>query len=363
MTTEPQAGTKERHPSWRRRATYAAIGLVWIAAAIAGGISGLLQAFGPAPLGRDLEVSTIVVDRDGKLLRAYLTTEGRWRLPATRKDVDPRFLEALLAYEDKRFYHHRGVDPLALMRAAYQLATQGHIVSGGSTITMQVARLMEPRAKRSLYAKLHEAVRALQLEWALSKDEILSLYLTLAPYGGNLEGIRAASLAYFGKEPRRLTLGETALLVALPQSPELRRPDRYPVAAKSARDRVLDRIAGRGLYSAAEIAHAKDEPVPRARKPMPLSAPHSADEATALSPKEKVLRLTIDGFLQRTLEKLARERAQSLGPDLSVAIVVIDNATGEVLARVASPDYFDLRRAGQVDLTRAVRSPGSALKP
>ena len=340
-----------------------AIGLVWIAAAIAGGISGLFQAFGPAPLGRDLEVSTIVVDRDGKLLRAYLTTEGRWRLPATRKDVDPRFLEALLAYEDKRFYHHCGVDPLALMRAAYQLATQGHIVSGGSTITMQVARLMEPRAKRSLYAKLHEAVRALQLEWALSKDEILSLYLTLAPYGGNLEGIRAASLAYFGKEPRRLTLGETALLVALPQSPELRRPDRYPVAAKSARDRVLDRIAGRGLYSAAEIAHAKDEPVPRARKPMPLSAPHSADEATALSPKEKVLRLTIDGFLQRTLEKLARERAQSLGPDLSVAIVVIDNATGEVLARVASPDYFDLRRAGQVDLTRAVRSPGSALKP
>jgi penicillin-binding protein 1C len=348
---------------WGRRLTVAAIAVVWIAAAIAGGISGLFQTFGPAPLGRDLEVSTIVVDRDGKLLRAYLTTEGRWRLPATRNDVDPRFLEALLSYEDKRFYYHRGVDPLALMRAAYQLATQGHIVSGGSTITMQVARLMEPRAKRSVYAKLHEAVRALQLEWALSKDEILSLYLTLAPYGGNLEGIRAASLAYFGKEPRRLTLGETALLVALPQSPELRRPDRYPGAAKRARDRVLDRIAGRGLYSAAEIIHAKEEPVPNERKPMPLSAPHSADEATALSPKEKVLRLTIDGFLQRTLEKLARERAQSLGPDLSVAIVVIDNASGEVLARVASPDYFDLRRAGQVDLTRAVRSPGSALKP
>jgi len=367
--TSPQGGAVAGPlPTGKRRRrgqrlTVAAITVVWIVAAIAGGISGLFQAFGPAPLGRDLEVSTVVVDRDGKLLRAYLTTEGRWRLPATRNDVDPRFLEALLAYEDKRFYHHRGVDPLALMRAAYQLATQGHIVSGGSTITMQVARLMEPRTKRSLYAKLHEAVRALQLEWALSKDEILSLYLTLAPYGGNLEGVRGASLAYFGKEPRRLTLGETALLVALPQSPELRRPDRYPVAAKRARDRVLDRIAGRGLYSAAEIAHAKDEPVPKERKPMPLIAPHSADEATGLSPKEKVLRLTIDGFLQRTLEKLARERAQNLGPDLSVAIVVIDNATGEVLARVASPDYFDLRRAGQVDLTRAVRSPGSALKP
>jgi penicillin-binding protein 1C len=234
----PNGKREHRHRSWGRRAIFAGIGVVWIAAAIAGSISGLLQAFGPAPLGRDLEVSTVVVDREGKLLRAYLTSEGRWRLPAARKDVDPRFLEALLAYEDKRFFHHRGVDPLAMMRAAYQLTTQGHIVSGGSTITMQVARLMEPRAKRSLYAKLHEAVRALQLEWALSKDEILSLYLTLAPYGGNLEGVRAASLAYFGKEPRRLTLGETALLVALPQSPELRRPDRAsPGAASIARPR------------------------------------------------------------------------------------------------------------------------------
>ncbi|HZP09040.1 penicillin-binding protein 1C [Methyloceanibacter sp.] len=348
---------------WGRRLVIVAVAFVWIAAAIAGGVSGLFEAFGPAPLGRNLEVSTLVLDRDGKLLRAYLTREGRWRLPAARKDVDPRFVEALLAYEDKRFYHHRGVDPLAMLRAAYQLVTEGHIVSGGSTITMQVARLIEPRQKRSLYAKLHEAVRALQLEWALSKDEILSRYLTLAPYGGNLEGIRAASLAYFGKEPRRLTLGETALLVALPQSPEFRRPDRYPAAAKRARDRVLDRIAGRGLYSAAEIAHAKEEPVPTMRKPMPIVAPHSADEATFASPKKSVIRLTVDGTLQRTLEKLARERAGSLGPDLSVAIVVIDNATGEVLARVASPDYFDLRRAGQVDLTRAVRSPGSALKP
>src|SRR4029077_13037418 len=228
---------------------------------------------------------------------------------------------------------------------------------------MQVARLIEPRVKRSLYAKLHEAMRALQLEWALSKDEILSLYLALAPYGGNLEGVRSASLIYFGKEPRRLTLGEAALLVALPQSPEFRRPDRFPAAAKRARDRVLDRITGRGLYSPSEIAHAKQEPVPTERKTMTLLAPHAADEAYVASPKERVLRLTIDAGLQKALEKLAHERARSLGPDLSVAIVVIDNATGEVLGRVASPDYFDFRRAGQVDLTRAVRSPGSALKP
>ena len=349
---------------WQRRTIYAALSVVWIAAAIAGAVVGLLKAFGPAPLGRDLEVSTLVLDRNGKLLRAYLTSEGRWRLPATRDQVDPRYLDALLTYEDKRFYHHRGVDPLAMTRAAFQLVTHGRIVSGGSTLTMQVARLLEPRQERSLDAKLRQAVRALQREQALSKDEILGLYLTLAPYGGNLEGIRAASLAYFDKEARRLTLGEAALLIALPQSPEFRRPDRFPAAAKPARDRVLDRIASHGLFSNAEIERAKKEPVPRARNPMPLLAPHAADQAASASPTQRVLRLTIDGGLQRTLETLAYDRAVALGPpSISVAIVVVDNATGEVLARVASPDYFDERRAGQVDLTEAVRSPGSALKP
>ena len=250
------------------------------------------------------------------------------------------------------------------MRAAYQFVTHGRIVSGGSTITMQVARLLEPRQHRSLDAKIRQTVRALELEWALSKDEILGLYLTLAPYGGNLEGMRAASLAYFGKEPRRLTLGEAALLVALPQSPEHRRPDRFPEAAKRARNRVLDRIAGTGLFSDAEIAHAKNEKVPTARKN------NAADRPACRRPgghgrhaEERVLRLTIDARLQRSLERLARDRAAALGPDMSVAMVVVDNATGEVLARVASPDYFDERRAGQVDLTQAVRSPGSALKP
>ncbi len=346
-----------------RRTAYAAVGAVWIAAAAAGAAVGLVQSYGPVPRGQDLEVSTTVLDRNGRLLRAYLTDEGRWRLPATRDDVDPRFLEALLAYEDKRFFSHHGVDPLAMMRAAYQLASQGHIVSGGSTLTMQVARLLEPRRERSVSAKLRQTIRALQLEWALSKDEILRLYLTLAPYGGNLEGIRAASLAYFGKEPRRLTLGEAALLVALPQSPEYRRPDRYADNARAARDRVLDRIARDGAFSPAEIARAKTEPVPNARKAMPLSAPHAADEAMTALRGQKAIRLTIDGSLQRRLERLARERSTALGAAMSAAIVVVDNDTGEILARVASPDYFDASRAGQVDLTRAIRSPGSALKP
>jgi penicillin-binding protein 1C len=322
-----------------------------------------VYSLGAPPLGQGLETSRVVLDREGRLLRAYATSEGRWRLPAGAEDVDPRFLKLLLAYEDKRFYEHNGVDPLALGRAAFQLVTQGHIVSGGSTLTMQVARLLEPREHRSLTAKLRQITRALELEHALTKGEILSLYLTLAPYGGNLEGIRAAALAYFGKEPRKLSLGESALLVALPQSPELRRPDRFPEAARAARDRVLDRAAAAGAVPRDEIARAKAAPVPRERKPLPVLAPHAADQIVAGEPDRRVHRLTIDAGLQKILQDLARERAHALGPQISVAILAVDNDSGEVRARVASADYFDERRAGQVDMTQALRSPGSTLKP
>ncbi len=322
-----------------------------------------MYSLGPPPLGKDLETSHAVLDREGKLLRAYATSEGRWRLPATEKDVDPRFLKLLFAYEDKRFYEHYGVDLLALGRAAFQFTSSGHIVSGGSTITMQVARLLEPREHRSLGAKLRQITRALELEQALSKNEILSLYLTLAPYGGNLEGIRAAALAYFGKEPRKLSLSEAALLVALPQSPELRRPDRYPQAAQAARDRVLDRAAAAGVVPRDEIARAKAASVPRERKPLPVLAPHAADQVVTAEPDRRIHRLTIDAGLQKTLQYLAYERAHALGPQISVAILAVDNESGEVRARVASADYFDESRAGQVDMTLALRSPGSTLKP
>src|SRR6202041_3976983 len=194
-----------------------------------------------------------------------------WRLPVDAKtNVDPGYLKLLLAYEDRRFLSHAGVDPFALGRAAMQLVTRGHIVSGGSTITMQLARLMEPRRQRSIYAKLHQMVRALEIERRLNKDQILNLYLALAPYGGNLEGIRAASIAYFGKEPKRLSLGEAALLVGLPQSPGNRRLDRYPEAARIARNRVLDRMVEERRVSEADAAQAKAVPVPRLRKPIPL---------------------------------------------------------------------------------------------
>jgi penicillin-binding protein 1C len=348
---------------WRRRlrlafATAAACTFLFIAA-----LSAWIVSLGPTPIGEGIEFSTQVIDREGRLLRAYATSEGRWRLPATVANVEPRYLAMLLAYEDKRFHSHSGVDPLALARAALQLGRHRHVVSGASTLTMQVARLLEPRTERSLLAKLKQIVRAVALERMLTKDEILALYLSRAPFGGNLEGIRAASLAYFGKEPRRLTLGEAALLVALPQSPEARRPDRAVEAARAARDRVLDRIATAGIVPTDEIERAKAEPVPAARKPMPTLAPHASDAAVASAPERKLHRLTIDASLQKNLEELARDRAHALGPDISIAILAVDHDTGEILARVASADYFDERRAGQVDMTEALRSPGSTLKP
>jgi penicillin-binding protein 1C len=356
---------KPGHDGKKRRAarfvgmTFAIVCISAIAAFAAWVIS-----LGPLPLTQAQQVSTSVVDRNGKLLRAYAMADGRWRLPVdARTGVDPGYLKLLLAYEDRRFRSHGGVDPLALGRAAFQLVTRGHIVSGGSTITMQLARLMEPRRERSLSAKLRQMVRAVEIERQLTKDQILDLYLALAPFGGNLEGVRAASLAYFGKEPKRLSLAESALLVALPQSPENRRLDRYPDVARAARDRVLDRMVADGRVAEEDAVVAKAVPVPQLRKSMPILAPHSADQAIATVKDAPVIALTLDSSLQKVLEALARDRAIALGPNISVGIIAVDNASGDVLARVGSPDYFDDRRAGQVDMTRAVRSPGSTLKP
>jgi penicillin-binding protein 1C len=219
------------------------------------------------------------------------------------------------------------------------------------------------RRERSVYSKLRQMVRAIELERRLSKDEILDLYLALAPFGGNLEGVRAAAIAYFGKEPKRLSLAEAALLVALPQSPETRRLDRFPEAARAARDRVLDRVVEDSIVSREDAVQAKAVTVPKLRKPMPILAPHSSDSAIAILKDTPVIRLTLDSSLQKVLEALARDRALALGPNISVALIAVDNESGDVLARVGSPDYFDERRAGQVDMTRAVRSPGSTLKP
>ncbi|MEQ8307823.1 MAG: penicillin-binding protein 1C [Hoeflea sp.] len=318
----------------------------------------------PPPLDAARELSTEVVDRDGLLLRAFTTAEGFWRLPVRLEDVDPDYINMLIAYEDRRFRSHFGIDPVAIARAFMQLvANGGRVVSGGSTITMQLARLIEPRAGRTVLAKLRQMARALQIERRLSKDEILTLYLTLAPYGGNLEGVRAASLAWFGREPAKLALAEAALLVALPQSPEARRPDRNPAEAETARNRVLERMQRAGLIPESEIARASRSAVNSGRLPMPDLAAHTAEQAQALRPQEQRLSLTLMHGVQSRLEELALETASRLPPKLSLAMVLADGKTGEILASVGSTGYHDAGRSGAIDMTRAVRSPGSTLKP
>ncbi|WP_170263570.1 penicillin-binding protein 1C [Blastochloris sulfoviridis] len=357
---------RSRVSTWvsrHRRLAALAASLAGVILALAAALALYVHALGPLDLSVAEGRSSVVLDRNGRLLRPYLTDAGRWRLPVAPEDVDPRFLDLLIGLEDRRFFQHQGIDPLALGRAAIQMARQGRVVSGGSTLTMQVARLLEPRGARTLSAKLRQMVRAVQLERRFSKAEILTLYLRLAPYGGNLEGVRAASLSYFGREPKRLSIAEAALLVALPQAPEARRPDRAPQAALKARDRVLERAAERDLIPASDAAIARHEPVPAARRPVPMLAAHAADAAVAARPLERVHRLAIDATWQASLERLAADRVARLGPNLSSAIVVLDNATGEVRAHVGSAGYLAAERAGAVDAAQALRSPGSALKP
>lgn len=336
-----------------------------LAIAIPAGLWGAakLDAAYPPPLQEAAERSVEVVDRNGALLRAFATSEGRWRLDADISVLDRRFLGMLIAYEDKRFRNHSGVDPLASIRAAWQLIANGRIISGGSTLSMQLARLIEPREKRSLRAKVVQAMRAIQIERRLTKDEILTQYLELAPYGGNIEGVRAASLAWFGKEPRRLTLGEAALLVAIPQLPELRRPDRNQQSARIARARVLARAVEAGIVDEAEAELANAESVPSARRALPALAPHMADAARREQPRATRIAVTVDRNIQEGLETAARNGAATLGANLSVALVMADAQTGEIVGEVGSAGYLDRSRRGFIDMTKVLRSPGSTLKP
>ncbi|RVV98157.1 penicillin-binding protein 1C [Mesobaculum littorinae] len=310
-----------------------------------------------------LTTSTEVVDRAGLVLRAYTVDDGRWRLAVDPAAVDPRYLAMLVAYEDKRFHRHGGVDPRATLRAAGQAVAAGRIVSGASTLTMQAARLLDEGPTGQWAGKLRQVRLALALERRLTKAQILGLYLARAPFGGNLEGLRSASRAWFGKDPARLTPAEAALLVALPQSPEARRPDLHPDAARAARDRVLDRLAAAGVLSDETARAARAEPVPTRRRDLPALAPHLADRLRAETPQEGRIATTLDAALQARVEDLARSALRGAGARVQVAIVVADHRSGEILAHVGSAAYASDRRQGFVDMSRAMRSPGSTLKP
>ncbi|MBL3595537.1 penicillin-binding protein 1C [Rhodovulum sulfidophilum] len=309
------------------------------------------------------ETSVEVLDRHGTLLRAYTVEDGRWRLAASPDRVDPLYLRMLVAYEDRRFRSHPGIDALALLRAAGQALAHGRIVSGGSTLSMQTARLLEDSGTGRWAGKLRQMRVALALERRIGKDGILALYLARAPFGGNLEGIAAGSLAWFGKPPARLSPAEAALLVALPQSPETRRPDRAAHAARAARDRVLARMAEAGVLEPETAARAARSPVPATRRPFPELAPHLADRARATEPGARLHRLTLDAGLQARLETLVRDTVRPMGARLSAALIVADHQSGEILAEIGSPDYTNTARDGFVDMARAPRSPGSTLKP
>ena len=338
-----------------RTLTLALIALVGVEAAL----TGLDLAF-PPDLTRGLHSSPVALDRNGGWLRALPVDKGRWRLRADLRRTDPSFLRRLIALEDARFTRHPGVDPLAVLRATGSAVLHGRISSGASTLTMQTARLLEPRP-RNLGSKLIEMVRAIQLEARYSKAQVLALYLTLAPYGGNLEGVRAASLAYFGHGPETLTPGEQALLIALPQSPEARRPDRHPEAARLARAHVLDKLVRARLITAAAAQEAAADPTPR-RTPFPALAWHFAGEAARRAPADQAsVMTTIDPTLQARLETLAAQTAQAQGAATTAAVVVVEIRTRAVRALVGSAGRD--RPGGWMDMTTALRSPGSTLKP
>jgi penicillin-binding protein 1C len=336
-------------------------GLRWGTAALLALLLVLDLAF-PPPLPKQRDTSTLVVAGDGTPLRAFADADGVWRYPASADSVSPLYLQALLNYEDRWFWRHPGVNPWALLRAGKQWVLERRIVSGGSTLTMQVARILDPHT-RTPWGKAKQLLRAVQLELHLDKAQILALYLERAPYGGTIEGVEAASWAYLGKPAAQLSHAEAALLAVLPQSPSRLRPDRHPEAAQAARDKVLERMVALGVWSREEVDDARIEPVvTRALQP-PLHAALLAQRLHAAQPQAARIQSTLDIGLQRTLEERVSSYFSQLPERTSAALLVVDNRTLEARAYVGSVAFGDKQRLGHVDMVQAWRSPGSTLKP
>jgi len=319
----------------------------------------------PIPLDQlQPTASTIVRDRNGELLRAFLAPDQMWRIRVNAEEIAPALKTTVIAYEDKYFYWHVGINPVAVARAAIANLQARRVVQGGSTITMQVARLMEPK-ERTLANKLVEAFRALQLEWRYSKDEILTFYFNLAPYGGNIVGAGAAAYFYFNKSADQLSLGESALLAAIPNSPNLYRPDLNPRAAAHARQKILALLEQQGKTSDRRVEEANSEPLPRRRFDLPFLTPHLSEKLTQLYPHRERLETTIDASVQKLAQNILVTNIQPLRQRgiNNGAIVVIENKSQDVLAMVGSADFFDEHNDGQVNGAMSPRSPGSALKP
>ncbi len=319
----------------------------------------------PIPLDKlQPTASTVVLDRNDELLRAFLAPDEMWRIRVASEEISPTLKQAVIAYEDKYFYWHFGINPVAIARAAFANLRAGRIVQGGSTLTMQVARLMAQK-KRTFGNKLIEAFRALQLEWRYTKEEILTLYFNLAPYGGNIVGVGAASYFYFNKSAEQLSLGESALLAAIPNSPNLYRPDLNPQAAANARQKILTLLEMENKIPDRQLEETNSESLPTRRFDLPFLTPHLSEKLIQLYPHSERLETTVDANVQRLAQNILQTNLQPLRSRgiTNCAIAVIENKSQDVLAMIGSADYFDERNDGQVNGAMSPRSPGSALKP
>ncbi len=312
--------------------------------------------------GSDRQPASVVLDRHGQPLRYFADQEGIWRHRVSIDQVSDDYLQALLAYEDRFFYQHPGINPLSLLRAVGQFIRHGRVISGGSTLTMQVARILDPHS-RSVAGKLWQMFRAIQLEQQLNKAQILELYLNYAPFGGALEGIQAASFHYLSKPAHNLRPAEAALMAVLPQAPSRYRPDRYPQRAEQARNKVLDRLLDQGVWNEQKVQRAKQEAVDIRPSDTPLIAPHLAYRLYKTDPNSSVHYSTVDQQLQQQVESRLAHGVSAIGREVSAAALLIDNRSHQVLAYAGSADFLAAQRQGQVDMVQAVRSPGSALKP
>jgi penicillin-binding protein 1C len=306
------------------------------------------------------DFARVVVDEHGRPLRAFADSNGVWRYQTKVQDVSTEYIEALLHYEDRWFYYHPGINPLSLLRASIQNIFAGRIISGGSTLTMQVARTFDPH-ERSYSGKLQQAFRALQLEWHFSKEQILSFYLNYVPFGGPVEGVAAASYMYLDKAPNQLTHAEAALMAVLPQRPSFYRPDRHPQRAQKARDKVLNRM--QNTWPEEIIAEAKQEPVAAYFHAQPSSAPLFARFAKQQKPDQAVIKTTLNLDLQQQIESYTKQQVSRFPRGTSIAALIVDHHSMQIKAYAGSADFTDNFRFGHVDMVQAIRSPGSTLKP
>ncbi len=340
--------------------------IVLIAAmGLAAGLGLLLDRLLPFPMERlEAPAATRVLDRDGKPLRFFLAADGMWRFPLSLDEISPDLTAALVDSEDRHFFLHPGVNPLSVLRALWVNVRHGRIISGASTIPMQVARLADPRP-RTMGAKIVEALRALQLCWHHPKEKILLWYVNLAPFGSNMVGVGAAAWYYFDKSPDTLSLGEIALLSVLPRSPTRYNPLSNPGLAREVRDRVLDRFAAHGVFSPARIAESKTRPLLARRASVPQGAPHFSRWVRSRLPETPVIRTSLDRRAQDIAQTLLAGRMEALRRQAigNAAVVVLDIKSREILAYAGSADFWEDARQGQVDNALSRRSPGSTLKP